>query len=364
MLFFLKALMPVLICFSFGSWAFAQQSGSGQSRGNTFNPDTSVVGTFLYRNSNRGNGVTDDEPNGFLLDEAELQFAADIDVYLRANVIFAIHREDGEWAIEPEEAYVETLSLPVTTLKVGKFKTVLGKYNTVHAHALPFVDNQLISEALLGEEGLNGEGLSAAALIPAKWFSEFTVQAISPNVDPFKSTSPNGNATIAHFKNLWDLTDDLTMEWGLSGADGNNNVDKHTAIYGTDLTFKWRPSKGGKYSAIIWSSEFLSGKTNINPDGTDNQDGIKTQGGYTFIQWQAAQRWWLQARTEYVDSLDEATSIRNIQRKNSALVAFLPTEFTSLRLQYDHLDESVDKPENRVLLQLNISMGAHPAHSY
>lgn len=359
-----KTLILAFVCLNFCSWAFAQQNASGQSRRNVFNPDISVVGTFLYRNSNRGNGVTDDEPNGFFLDETELQFASDIDAYLRGNVIFAIHRENDEWAIEPEEAYVESLSLPVTTLKVGKFKTVLGKYNTIHAHARPFVDNQLISEALLGDEGLNGEGLSASVLIPAKWFSEFTLQAVSPNVDPFKSTSPNGNATIAHFKNLWDLTDDLTMEWGLSGARGNNNVDKHTAIYGTDLTFKWRPSTGGKYSAIVWSSEFLGGKTNVNPDGTDNQEGIKTKGGYTFLQWQAAQRWWLQARTEYVDSVDETTGVRNVQRKNSALVAFLPTEFTSLRLQYDHLDEMVEKPENRVLLQLNISMGAHPAHSY
>lgn len=366
MLFFTKALMLFFICLSFGfsQSALAQQSGAVQSRGNAFNPDVSVVGTFLYRNSNRGNKATDSEPNGFMLDEAELQFAADVDPYLRANTIFSVHREAGEWAIEPEEAYVETLSLPITTVKAGKFKTAFGKYNTVHAHALPFIDNQLISSVLLGDEGLNGEGVSAAVLIPAHWFSELTVQALSANVDPFKSTSANGNLAIVHFKNLWELTDDLTMEWGLSGADGPNNVDKHTSVYGTDLTFKWRPSKGGKYSALIWSTEYMGGTTNLNPDGTDNASGIKSQGGYTFLQWQAAQRWWVQARTEYVDSQDRLTDTHEIQRKNSALVAFLPTEFSGFRLQYDHLVDNAETPENRIMLQMNITIGAHPAHSY
>jgi len=358
---FTKVILSFLVVVNAGPVAMAQ---TPLARGKSFNPDISVIGSFLYRNSSRGNDSADDDHNGFFLDEAELQFAADIDAYLRASVLFAVHREDGDWKIEPEEAFVESLSLPIVTLKAGKFKTVLGKYNTIHAHALPFIDNQLISTTLLGEEGFSGEGVSAAAMIPIRWFSELTLQALTPNAHPFNSRSPNATVAVGHFKNLWDLTDDLTLESGLSAGDGKNNVKKNSTIYGGDLTLKWRPSQGGKYSAFVWSTEYLIGKTNLNSDETDNTEGIESHGGYSFIQWQFAQRWWVQARTEYVESLDKTSDIRNIQRRNGALIAFLPTEFSALRLQYDHLDERIAKPEDRVLLQLNISMGTHPAHSY
>ncbi len=332
--------------------------------GNAFNPDTSVVGTFLYRNSNRGNDLSDPEPNGLSLDEAEVQFASAVDPYLRASAIFSVHKEVGEWVIEPEEVFVETITMPIATFKVGKFKANFGKYNSVHAHALPFIDSQLISTTLLGEEGLNGEGISASALLPATWFSEVTAQVLSAKDDPFKSTSPNGNFALVHMKNLWDLTDDLTLEWGLSGVEGPNNLKRQSQALGSDVTFKWRPSSGGKYSALVWSSEFMAGKTNVNPDGTDNLEGVKTQGGYTLLQWQAAQRWWFQGRTEYVTQLDQTSSMKTFARKNSVLVAYLPTEFSDIRLQYDHLVDQRVTPENRVLVQLNFSIGAHPAHSY
>ena len=369
MLLITKALNPILVglglIFCTNSFVFADHLGVPHAKGNAFNPDTSLVGSLLYRNSNRGNNLSDSNPNGFSLDEAELQLAADVDPYLRANTIFSAHRESGKWIFAPEEAYVETLSLALATIKLGKFKSAFGKYNIVHTHALPFIDGQLISKALLGDDGMNGEGLSAAILLPANWYSEVFLQAINANTDPFKSASANATIEVIHLKNLWDLSDELTLEWGLSGADGPNNIiDKHTSFYSSDLTFKWRPVRGGKYSAFVWSSEFVSGNKNINSDGTDNLLGVKTQGGYSFIQWQTSQRWWLQLRTEYVETSDSTANTKSFQRKNSFLLAYLPTEFSGLRLQYDQLVDQGEKSENRLMLQLNFSIGAHPAHSY
>jgi hypothetical protein len=77
-----------------------------------------------------------------------------------------------------------------------------------------------------------------------------------------------------------------------------------------------------------------------------------------------AEQWWLQGRTEYVDVLDSTAPEIDVRRKQSALVAYNPTEFTGVRLQYDHLEDNVDHPENRISLQLNLTIGAHPAHAY
>ena len=83
MLFVTKALKPILVGFSLifctNSFVYADHLGFPHAKGNALNPDTSLVGTLLYRNSNRGNNLSDASPNGYSLDEAELQLAAAVD---------------------------------------------------------------------------------------------------------------------------------------------------------------------------------------------------------------------------------------------------------------------------------------------
>jgi hypothetical protein len=338
------------------------EGGGSQSRGNVFNPDIAANMLFLYRNGNRGNDVSSAEPNGYSLQEAEIQLTSDVDVYARATALFSIEKDPttGEYGIDPEEVFTESLNLPYVTVRAGKFKAALGKYNTYHSHALPFIDPSLINTALLGDEGLNDAGVGVAGLLPTPWFSELTVQSIGAGSDGFQNSSPNGLVTVARYRNLWDVNDDSTLEWGLSGAQGPNVGDRQTRIWGTDLTFKWRPAMGGKYHAFIWSTEYLNGLEELALGGQKI-----TQGGATFAQWQFDERWWLQGRAEYMDGRDDSNPVLTLQKKESVLVAFVPTEFSELRAQYDHLEDNTGKdPENRVTLQLNISIGAHPAHAY
>lgn len=142
----------------------AIDAGPANLKGNAFNPEMSANTLFLYRNGSRGNSSSDVEPNGFSLQEAELQFFSDVDVYARVAVLLSLHEENGDWHLEPEEAFAESISLPFVTVKAGKFKTSLGKYNTYHTHALPFVDQNLVNQVILGDEGLNNVGLSAAVI--------------------------------------------------------------------------------------------------------------------------------------------------------------------------------------------------------
>ena len=53
------------------------------------------------------------------------------------------------------------------------------------------------------------------------------------------------------------------------------------------------------------------------------------------------------------------------QNKQSALLGFFPSEFSGLRLQYDHLTTAGKSPDDHTLaLQYSVSIGAHPAHAY
>lgn len=366
----LKTFLPHLILVFFSFTATAQMP---VTKALGFNPDASINGLFLYKNGNRGNTSDSQDPNGPSLQEAELQFFSDVDPYSKLTALFSVHQESGEWKFEPEEFFAETLSVPGVILKAGKFKAAFGKHNLLHTHAYAFIDAPITNTVLFGDEGLNDVGVSAASLIPVSWFSEVTFQILSGRTegqDYFNSKSPNDNVAVAHFKNLWDLTDDLTTEIGASGAAGkneftvNNQLQSGKTIFtGLDLTFKWRPSVGGKYRALIWSTEYINRQ--IERPGATKNDG---QGIATWLQYQFSERWWAQARGEYLkvtdsDSIDPLP-IAPHQRKYSALVGFFPSEFSGFRLQYHYFDDSRVTPEQRLMLQANFTIGAHPAHAY
>ena len=336
------------------------------SRGNTFNPEISANFLGLYQ---RGTGLSDDRTvvphNGFSLQEAEIQFTADVDPYLRAAALLAISQEDGgtEYVAEPEEIYLETIQLPGFTIRAGKFKLALGKQNQLHSHALPFIDGPLINDILLGGEGLNESGVSVSYLIPAGWYSEIQLQAFSlSNEELFNSQRSGDMGGLLHLKNLWDLSDSLTFELGLSGATGKNEFDENSSIYGADLTFKWRPVEGGKYQAVVWSTEYLTADRKGRLDATSGASLEELGGVATWLQYQFSQRWWIQARHEAI-GVPRPDAIPS-QERQSALLGFFPSEFSGIRFQYDRDKVVGAATDHTFSLQYNVSIGAHPAHMY
>src|SRR5262249_22687810 len=150
---------------------------------------------------------------------------ADVDPYFHANALISLTQEAGttDFGVDPEEVYFETISIPLATFKAGKFKAALGKENQLHTHAFPFIDPPLINDILLGDEGLNEMGVSASVLLPAPWFMEVTAQGIGTNNDVLYNPSDSKQmAWLGEWRNLWDVNDDLTLEWNLFGTGGAN----------------------------------------------------------------------------------------------------------------------------------------------
>ena len=322
-----------------------------KSRGNSFNPDIGINLLFLNQTSERDS--TDD---GMKLSEAELQFSSDVDTYFTAKALFAVAKEGEEFGIEPEEMYVETIAIPHVTLKVGKSKMPIGKHNQLHAHAFPFINAPLVNEAILGDEGLNETGVGASALIPMPWFSELNLNYIQgENESLFNSASKSSQAIVLKFKNTWDLSLSTTLELGLSGAQGGNSDDLRTDVFGVDLTIKWRPTEGGKYYSLEWASEYLE-KDRGGPV-SDQLSGVVSH-----LKYQFSQRWFAQYRYDHL-GLNKSQDLE-ISKRHTGLIAYLPSEFSGVRLQFETIDDGLESDENRVSLQLNISIGAHPAHSY
>lgn len=337
---------------------------------------------FLSRNSNFHKYDTDfaspdQKPNGINVREAELQFYADVDPYTRLNLVLAVapkYTSDGtkvseSWGIEPEQATAESNVVPNLTLKIGKFKAAMGKHNTLHTHAYPFVEAPLANIKLLGDEGLNDIGVSAAILAPSSWFNELTFQYLrgKGENDEFKSPSPGMGVGLVHWKNLFDLSDSLTLELGASYAGGGNSYRQSTSLTGADLTFKWRPVEGGKYVSVLWATEYLSRQQSQTAVSDEKAAGLTS-----WVQYQFAERWSALYRYENLivkDTFDPAGLPNDTWERNSAGLQYAPSEFSSYRFEYNQgrggpANADGETTERAFFIQASFTIGAHPSHSY
>lgn len=335
-------------------------SGSSTATGISryFNPAISINGLLLGTYTDQGrNDNTREVKTGMKIQEVELRFTAFIDTFLHGDLTIAF--EDDE--IEIEEIIVSFLLTNNLSFRGGKFFAPFGKHNLLHTHSFPFVDAPLINEEILGEEGINEVGFGVSFLLPITWFSEIDLQFLEGDNDLFNGPSNNDFLPLAHWKNLVDLTDELTAELGGSFAYGRNDLVtgpyNHTTLVGADLTFKWKPSSRELYRTLIWQTEFMHSSREVDK-----------QGIYSFLQYQFERRWWVQGRYDYFtiprDAVGGGGEVAQDKYRYAALVAFVPTEFSAIRLQYNYLNPSVSENEHQVFLQLNFTIGSHPAHNY
>ncbi len=152
--------------------AQTQAFGGATSNAKLLNPDISLIGDFI---GTGGRNIV--SPSRSLeLHESEVGIQAIIDPYARADAFLSF----GETGVNVEEAYVTFTSLPAGLLmKVGKMRADFGKVNTIHNHALAYIDRPLATDNLVGgEDGIDDSGISITRFLPApkNWFAEGTAQ--------------------------------------------------------------------------------------------------------------------------------------------------------------------------------------------
>ena len=268
-------------------------------KGNAY-MDIGMVATFAAGGSTARDieaelelGGHDPNQRGFTVQGVEATFSGAVDPYFRgfSTINFQIDAE-GESALELEEAYLESLSLPANLqLRAGEYFTEFGRHNPTHVHAWGFVDTPLVNGRLLGPDGLHNPGARLAWLAPTPFYSELTLgvqnsqgeTATSFRSDgghhhggedhndvPFAFRESENDRGVSAFDDLliapryaisFDLTDEQTVLAGASAAfgpnsSGKNAGDTRTQIYGLDFLWKWKPvrSQGG-FPFVSWQTE-------------------------------------------------------------------------------------------------------------
>ena len=272
------------------------QPAAAQPRSSlSFNPDIGVIGDFQGSYISRGKKNFD-----MYLNETEISLQATVDPYARADFFLSFERnsETGKYEATIEEGYLTTLSLPAKLqLKAGKFREAVGRINPTHPHALPFIDLPNAYVNLFGEEGLNDEGVSLSWLIPNKaFYQELVVQTTSGFSESPAFARSQGNHLIylGHLKNFFTLSDNATLELGITGISGPNDSSRITNIAAGDLTYKYKPVQLNTYHSLTWQSEFYYSHNNQTENKAVNATGL-----YSFIQYQLAKRTFLTGRYDY-----------------------------------------------------------------
>jgi hypothetical protein len=349
--------------------AQTQTFGGASSNAKLLNPDISLIGDFI---GTAGHNNVSPSPS-LQMHETEVGMQAIIDPYARADAFISF----GETGVNVEEAYVTFTSLPAGLLmKVGKMRADFGKVNTIHNHALPFIDRPLVTNNLVGgEDGIDDAGISLSRFLPAPkdWFLEGTAQVFRGDSDGvFTSYRRQDLSVVGHLRAYRDLSESTNLDLGVSYARGNsagllttlNPSAFFTNIYAADATLRWKPLRRAIYHSFLFRNElFWSARDQLSPVNV-----FQTQhafGFYSDAEYRVNRRWTLGGR---FDRSGHATAANLTDTGFSAILTYWPSEFSQIRGQYrfGHLAVAPNdfSNANELLFQFLFVMGTHGAHPF
>ncbi|MEO6872413.1 MAG: hypothetical protein ABI233_09375 [Chthoniobacterales bacterium] len=345
-------------------------------------------------------GDHDPQQRGFNARNLELALDGAVDPYFEgfANIVLKLNN-DNETEIEVEEAFLQTSDLPYgLQLKAGQFFSAFGRINPTHPHTWDFADDPLVHGLFLGSDGLRGVGAQVSWTVPVSWYSQFLfgVQNGRGNTG-FSFRNPGDNGTfygrettdreargvqdfvyVPRWENSFDLSPTQTVLGGISGAFGSNETgaNSRTQIYGADLLYKWKsPRAEGGFPFVKWQTEAMYRRFEAGR-GVDESfpvaETFHDWGMYSQVVWGFKKGWTTGVRGDYVHMQDsDYTDVldRQSRERISADLTWYPTEFSKLRLQYNHDFLEADhffsqRQADSIFFQFEFILGAHGAHKF
>jgi len=345
-------------------------------------------------------GDHDPQQRGFNARNAEIAIDGAVDPYFEgfANIVLKLDNNNAT-QIELEEAFLQTTSLPYgLQVKGGQFFDAFGRINPTHPHTWEFADSPLVNGRLLGPDGLRGVGAQIAWTVPVPWYSQviFAVQnGRGGTAYSFRNPGDGGLfysrmtidreasalrdlVFVPRVENSFNLSDTQTVLVGASGAFGSNDTgpNTHTQIYGADLLYKWKsPRAEGGFPFVKWQTEAMYRRFEAGrglDDAFPVAETFRDWGMYSQVLWGFKKGWVAGVRGDYLHmapSLFTDDDMRQTRSRISVNLTWYPTEFSKLRLQYNHdfLEENAflaSRDVDSVFFQFEFILGAHGAHKF
>jgi len=342
---------------------------------------------------------------GLTLDETEVTVSANVDPYFYGETTISLAEEStGGTEVGIEEAFVDPLMLPSGLgMRFGKFYSDIGYLNRFHTHTWDFHDAPLAYSAFLNKQ-YGDTGLRLDWLAPTDTYLLIGGETFAGNSFPAgSSTQVLGNVQSLFVKVGGDVGVSHAWLAGLSGlwvdahnretevpGDTSDTFNGNSNLLVGDFVWKWSPNGNATQRYLKLQSEYFyrdesgdvavenAGNTGLmDYDGT--QRGWYAQGVYQFMaHWRAGLRYdRLSADNDLnvislggfpnSQSVIDASGLDNYgyhPHRWTAMLDWSPTEFSRLRLQYEHDASLINQVNNAWSLQYIMSLGAHGAHEF
>jgi hypothetical protein len=345
-------------------------------------------------------GDHDPQQRGFNARNAEIALDGAVDPFFEgfANIVLKLDN-NNETEIELEEAFLQTTSLPLgLQLKGGQFFAAFGRINPTHPHAWDFADAPLVHGRLLGPDGLRGVGAQVSWTMPVPWYSQLLLGVQNGRGGTgysFRNPGEDGVfygrlttdremrglqdfVWVPRWENSFNLSETQTVLGGVSGAFGSNETGGHarTQIYGADLLYKWKSTHAaGGFPFVKWQTEAMYRRFEAGR-GIDETfpvaETFHDWGIYSQVLWGFKKGWVAGIRGDYLHMSDSDFTdddVRQTRWRISANLTWFPTEFSKLRLQYNHdfMEENAflaGRDVDSIFFQFEFILGAHGAHKF
>jgi hypothetical protein len=183
---------------------------------------------------------------------------------------------------------------------------------------------------------------------------------------------------VPRWENSVDLSPTQTVLVGVSGAFGSNETgaNSRTQIYAADLLYKWKsPCAEGGFPFVKWQTEAMYRRFEAGR-GVDQSfpvaETFHDWGMYSQVIWGFKKGWTAGVRGDVLQMQNSAYTddpTRQSRSRISGDITWYPTEFSKLRLQYNHdfLDGNdflSSSQADSLFLQFEFILGAHGAHKF
>lgn len=329
-------------------------------------------------------GLIDD---GLALGETEISINANVDDKFTAWLTAPIAIEDGEAAVEVEEAWIETTAMPAgLAVRFGRFYSGIGYLNEKHLHSWDFADQPLPYQAFLGDQYLD-DGVRLRWIAPTDMYVELGAEWMNGGRYPAGGSDNSGFGSNTLFAKIGgDIGTGSSWLAGLAWLDASSldrpsGPEDDPLLFNGDSTlvianfvWKWAPNGNWRQrnfvlqSEVFWRSEdgdfALPGASPLPYDA--DQTGWYLQAVY-----QPFPRWRFGGRIDGLSADSPGPAFDGTlldpdgddPMRYSLMADWSNTEFSRLRLQYTR-DESGLDPSNQWGLQYILSIGAHGAHAF
>ena len=391
-------------------------------------PDISLIGDFSYVNrsinddelSHLGlpgiahglyaehahggsNEATYNANQGFNFNYAELILSSSVDPFFSMDATFHF----SESGVEVEEAYFTSTALGNgLRLRGGKLLSNFGYINAQHHHYWDFGDMPLVYESFLGTHGINELGAQLQWTAPTPFYLMAGLEVLqgeneqmfgneSVSLEEFTGDEEDRiegtdapSLYVGYLKSSFDIGD-TTIFGGLSYAQGDSLLDHSededeahvfkgdAKLYGADLVVLHALES---YRSFKWQTEWLSRELDgvVYGDLTTPENftsmNKKQSGLYSQLIYTHDKNWRMGVRYDTIyqnDITKDSVDMNEVDdfKKYSAMIEYHTSEFARFRLQYNRNEAMYDEAGLRqnldtIMLQANIAIGAHAAHSF